>query len=215
MALVGFPDQIDVTLGSKWSGHFGLDPDDVVVLTKISGQNQWSENGTNTTFDSSTNRLYIEFYPTGNGGTPSDNYLTVFGPKRRKQTTTTPTTIYNTFTAAATIVGGDGSDYTFREVFTDTGAYVGQQNTDNHTGHTPGNYTWFPLLAGANDYDVHIFTALEEHFDVVNVPNKIITLTISAVAPTFTGSIDIPVVALELNMLTHSYDHSGCTYLYG
>jgi len=71
MPIVGFPNQIQVTLGPNWTGLSGLpgttDPplseDDVLVLTEVPDQFCWSEDGTLT--PSSTNR--IVFRPQGTG----------------------------------------------------------------------------------------------------------------------------------------------------
>lgn len=87
MALVGFPDQIEVILGSAWYPNVhGLNEDDVVVLTKVAGQNKWSEDGTETP-NYTTNRLIIEFSNSlgkevhlkgarNSGGSPT--FMTVF-----------------------------------------------------------------------------------------------------------------------------------------
>lgn len=56
MALVGFPNQIEVTVGGGWVS--GLTPDDVIVLTSI-GDGMYTENGTNT--PSVSNRLKASF----------------------------------------------------------------------------------------------------------------------------------------------------------
>lgn len=56
MALVGFPNQIEVTIGGGWVS--GLTPDDVIVLTPVGG-GAYTENGTNT--PSGSNRLKVTF----------------------------------------------------------------------------------------------------------------------------------------------------------
>ena len=63
MALAGFPDVIDVTLGGIWNGRFGLSASSVISLTKVSGQPAWSEDGTNT-YNKTTNRLLVTFLNT-------------------------------------------------------------------------------------------------------------------------------------------------------
>ena len=57
MIIAGFPDKIQVTLGAAWLGLNGLDPLDVIVLTRIGATDFWSEDGTDVA--SPTNRLRI------------------------------------------------------------------------------------------------------------------------------------------------------------
>lgn len=62
LPLIGFPQLIEVTLGSAWQGDFPaanpLSPDDVLVLTRVGSDDKWSEDGTNVPNDS-TNRLIL------------------------------------------------------------------------------------------------------------------------------------------------------------
>lgn len=57
MPFSGFPDAIEVTLGTAWTGQGGLDPTDVIVLYKVSGQTYYTEDGSNTAGPS--NRLKL------------------------------------------------------------------------------------------------------------------------------------------------------------
>jgi len=58
MALVNYPDQIEVTLGRAWTGKNGLSANDVIVLEKVDGENAWSESG-GSTVNTTTNRLKL------------------------------------------------------------------------------------------------------------------------------------------------------------
>ena len=60
MARSGFPDDIEVTLGSGWKGYNGLNTNDVITLTHVDGTDYWTEDGTNTA-DVNDNRIRIEF----------------------------------------------------------------------------------------------------------------------------------------------------------
>lgn len=56
-----FPEQIQVTLGPIWTGRNGLEAGDVIVLTKVSGSNRWTEDGTNAA-NETTNRISFRPY---------------------------------------------------------------------------------------------------------------------------------------------------------
>lgn len=57
MALVGFPNQIEVIAGSGWNSI--LTPDETLILTKTQTAGVWTENGTTT--PSPTNRIWLAF----------------------------------------------------------------------------------------------------------------------------------------------------------
>lgn len=65
---VTFTSDIQVVLGSKWTGVIGLNPNDVIVLKKVPAITVWTENGTNTP-NTSTNRLRLAL---------SSSYMTEF-----------------------------------------------------------------------------------------------------------------------------------------
>ena len=59
MALTGFPNDIEVVLGSAWpdsGGINGLNAGEVLHLIKVAGPNRWTEDGT-LVANASTNRL--------------------------------------------------------------------------------------------------------------------------------------------------------------
>lgn len=58
MALIGFPNQIEVVIGDGWTGTAPFNEDDTIVLTKVSGQDIWTEDGTDT--PGAANRLRLE-----------------------------------------------------------------------------------------------------------------------------------------------------------
>ena len=70
MGLSGFPTNIDVILGSAWSGVNGLDPTDVLTLIHTGSGFEWSEDGTDTP-NAATNRLKVAFSGNNNGTTRS------------------------------------------------------------------------------------------------------------------------------------------------
>jgi len=60
MSIKDFPDNIEVVLGDAWNGINGLSPDTIIVLTKVTGQDTWTEDGTLT--PSITNRIQFKPY---------------------------------------------------------------------------------------------------------------------------------------------------------
>ena len=74
MSLIGFPDQIQVTMGAGWvQPGSPFAENDVVVLQRITGDNVWTEDGTYNA--SATNRLRVRF---GTGSYGSDYKATVY-----------------------------------------------------------------------------------------------------------------------------------------
>src|SRR5690606_13471358 len=56
---VTFTSDIQVVLGSKWTGANGRNPNDVIVLKNVPATTVWTENGTNVA-NTSTNRLRLQ-----------------------------------------------------------------------------------------------------------------------------------------------------------
>ncbi|GAG42023.1 unnamed protein product, partial [marine sediment metagenome] len=80
MALTNFPDQIKVVIGNAWTVNApNFSEDDVIVLTKVSGQDKWSEDGTED-WDRVNNRLMITAGYKQSGTYESYISLTVFVP---------------------------------------------------------------------------------------------------------------------------------------
>lgn len=100
MALSGFPNKIQVVLGSAWTGQYSLDPGDLIILTKVPGQNTWSENGT-ANANTTTNRIALTF----NSSTSSQASLRGVS--------------YGYFNYLGTITKSSDSTYTFSEIWND------------------------------------------------------------------------------------------------
>ena len=60
MTLIDYPDQISITTGSvSWLNKNGINTNTTIILTKVSGEDKWTEDGTDTANDS-TNRMKLE-----------------------------------------------------------------------------------------------------------------------------------------------------------
>lgn len=110
-ANLNFPNQIEVTLGSAWTGKNGLSPNDVLPLTKVAGENWWTEDGTGTANDS-TNRIRFRpvnfelFGSTNSAGVNID--AADDGWQMVGQTTRTGTAFHPSYTLGQ-VWGGEGS----------------------------------------------------------------------------------------------------------
>jgi len=122
MALVGFPDNIQVTLGSRWSGNVGLDPGDTVILQRVGATSQWSEDGT-TTGNRTTNRILIDFQDNIYGSP------TTATRAEHKASIQAMDNTYSNFVAAwgnltnivfFTTTSANPFDYTFKDIFNAT-----------------------------------------------------------------------------------------------
>jgi hypothetical protein len=97
MSLQGFPKKITVTLGSAWTGRFGLSNGTTLDLHRGSCANnscQWSEDGT-ANFNKTTNRIMLTFKnninipnngspyytPTGSYGTAQAGNIRLMGSR--------------------------------------------------------------------------------------------------------------------------------------
>lgn len=132
MALTSFPSVIRVTLGSSWTGRFGMSPGTILDLVQGSTSGvstQWTEDTQGSTlFNKTTNRLLVTFNNNlyvANNGYP--NY--------------TPTGTYGT-AAIAIYAGleGSSSPFTFRRNWT------AKQKQYTFNGFTITNYVFNELF---------------------------------------------------------------------
>lgn len=144
MPLSGFPDTIEVTLGSVWADKNGLGTNDVIQLSRIGETDEWSEDGTDTP-DTTDNR--IKFTATVNPGWSPPYYYHLAYIKMASGGSWT-------FGGRVSYMTSGDSVYTFKEVWNNTTGMVMAY------GFSPyGNGFWtnsFP------SYNSDIFSSLAE-----------------------------------------------------
>ncbi len=145
MALTGFPDTIQVTLGSAWGSPSHKDPPglaegDQVVLRKFSGSNEWSEGG-NDNPHGVANRL--KFVPFDNQSTSEIGVWLYGGATTSGWSDLGGTTVLSSLTS-----------YEFLEVWN----WTGTTGPDWNAGLNNGFFTTATQL-----YNDGIFSAIEQY----------------------------------------------------
>ena len=152
-SLVNFPDQIEVTLGSGWTGKQGLAPGASILQQKDASADRWTEDGINTANDQ-TNRL--RFLPAVNSYSMGTSYNSVtrnvglaaanndswrnVGHWSVHQTVTNPT--------------GNDLDYVFKDLWSGSGSAYGS----GYSGFNQGFFT-----DSQPSYNNEVFLALEQY----------------------------------------------------
>lgn len=203
MAIAGFPDEINVTLGDAWAGRFGMDPNDVLLLQKVSGQDKWSEDGT-TTFHTTNNRLMIGF---GHG---SVDFIDLY--------------VINWTTGAFTIEvqinlttgqANNGTIYNFKDIFDDTQTSI---NIQHNFGPTfMSNFTGYQT-----DFNPSFFKAIEDADAPIVLPGDVGAYTVGGTAANLLDPIRIAagagaytIAGTEVDLLTDRFFRSGANHMDG
>jgi len=164
MALSGFPDEILIKFGVFWddtqgnglgpNGDYGHTAGEM-VLSKVSGQNKWSESGSAVP-NNTDNRIVMTF----NGGT--------LGTYEGSSVTAYIGSTFHRAIAGQKFSPGRGTVYTFRNIFLST--QVGQTFANTLTLVTSPSYpSWAPTTnpgtfgVGGSLYNVKTFEKLEEY----------------------------------------------------
>jgi len=150
--LIGFPNQIEATLGSGWTGKHGLAPGASILQQKDASEDRWTEDGGNTANDL-TNRL--RFLPSVSSFSMGTSYWSVM---RNVALAAADNDNWRNlgFWSAHDFLGGSPTGYALDYVFKDlwSGTPYGSANG----GHNDGffNESWVP-------YNDQVFLALEEY----------------------------------------------------
>ena len=155
MPLINFPETVDVTLSSKWTGYIGLtagltlplgrysyNPNDTSGGTQITGRAYYSENGADSVFDTSTNRLVFK----------ADHLQYTWTQYWRHTAYVRVAGSYTFCKFNAYALGAGYQDYTFGTLLASNPSRAGLEG-----------FSWYlgPLTAQPNNYQ-DVFSAVEE-----------------------------------------------------